>query len=113
MIEDSATIAPDRRSIIAGTAARTTRKMPFRSTSKVWSHFSSLSEESGALCAMPALAITASSGPWRFSTSATTALARAVSVTSSAWNSAAPPFALICAATAAPSSRRMSVATTW
>ena len=83
MIEETQTIDPAPRLRMAGTAGRTTRIMPLRSISKVWSHFSSLSSSSGTLWAIPALATMQSMGPCRFSTAPITASACEVEVTSS------------------------------
>jgi hypothetical protein len=62
--------------------------------------------------AMPAFATTASSAPWRCSTTETTSLTASVLVTSSRWNWATPPFFAISAATCRPSLSRTSVTTT-
>jgi len=106
-------MAPDLRAFIAGTAARATRKIPFRSISNVRSHLSSSSVSSGALWAIPALATTTSIRPRRASTLATSASTADVERTSSAWNSAEPPAIRMASTVSLPSRSSTSVTTTW
>ena len=54
MIEDRQMI--EAPAAIAGSAGRITRSMPFRSISKVSSHFASVISDIGTRCAIPALA---------------------------------------------------------
>ena len=84
--------------------------MPFRSISKVWSHFSSVSSASGVLCAIRVGDDHVDAAVF-LSTAATSASASVVDRTSSLWNSAVPARLDDVGDDLAPSFSRMSVTT--